>query len=98
MPFIIGQHPTMHLDDILKHKSGFLNKTFFTVWTVLTIVLWSLLGKKMRNLSLSTDERKMSVEEGKKFHMEKYSLGCVVSFGFCTYSYVNNSLVVVNEH
>ena len=59
--------PEDHLDDILKHKSGFLNKTFFTVWTVLTIVLWSLLGKKMRSLSLSTDERKMSVEEGKNF-------------------------------
>ena len=56
-----------HLDDILKYKSPFLNKTFFTVWTVLTITLWSLLGKKIRNLSLSTDERKMSVEEGKKF-------------------------------
>ena len=56
-----------HLDEILKQKSPFLNKTFFTVWTVLTIALWSLLGKKMRNLSLSTDERKMSVEEGKKF-------------------------------
>ena len=27
----------------LKHKSGFLNKAFFTVWTVLTISLWSLL-------------------------------------------------------
>src|SRR6185369_15912020 len=59
--------PDDQLDEILKSKSGFLNKTFFTVWTVLTITLWSLLGKKMRNLSLSTDERKMSVEEGKIF-------------------------------
>jgi hypothetical protein len=59
--------PDDHLDDILKQKSPFLNKTFFTVWTVLTIALWSLLGKKMRNLSLSTDAGKMSVEEGKKF-------------------------------
>ena len=46
------------LDHILQHKSGFLNKTFFTIWTVLTITLWSLLGKKMRNLSLSTDEKR----------------------------------------
>jgi hypothetical protein len=59
--------PDDKLDEILKHKSGFLNKTFFTVWTVLTITLWSLIGKKIRNLSLSTDEKKMSVEEGKKF-------------------------------
>jgi len=69
-----GDHAIYHwaapedkLDEILKQKSPFLNKTFFTVWTVLTITLWSLLGKKIRNLSLSTDERKMSVEEGKKF-------------------------------
>ena len=48
-PFIIGRHQeAVHLDDILKAKSGFLNKTFFTVWTVLTIVLWCLLGKKMQ--------------------------------------------------
>ena len=54
-------------DEILNHKSGFLNKTFFTVWTILTITLWSLIGRKIRNLSLSTDKGKMSVEEGKKF-------------------------------
>ena len=54
-------------DEILNQKKGFLNKTFFTVWTVLTIVLWSLIGRKIRNLSLSTDKGKMSVEEGKKF-------------------------------
>ena len=54
-------------DEILNQKKGFLNKTFFTVWTVLTIVLWSLIGRKIRNLSLSTDKGKMSVEEGKRF-------------------------------
>ncbi|HEU4859126.1 MAG TPA: quinol:cytochrome C oxidoreductase, partial [Chitinophagaceae bacterium] len=54
-------------DEILNHKKGFLNKTFFTVWTVLTIALWSLIGRKIRTLSLSTDSGKMSVEEGKKF-------------------------------
>ena len=56
-----------HLDKILEHKSPFLNKTFFTVWTVLTIALWSFLGWKVRKLSLSTDDHKMSVEEGKRF-------------------------------
>src|SRR6059058_5084037 len=28
-------------DEILQHKSGFLNKGFFTVWTLITIVGWS---------------------------------------------------------
>src|SRR4026208_1481747 len=52
--------PDDQLDKILKFKSPFLNKTFFTVWTVLTIVLWSLIGRKIRNLSYSTDKGKMS--------------------------------------
>ena len=59
--------PKEDLDRILIQKTPFLNKTFFTVWTLLTIALWWLLGKKIRNLSLSTDKGKMSVEEGKKF-------------------------------
>ena len=54
-------------DPVLSWKSGFLNKNFFTVWTLLTIFLWWLLGKKIRNFSLSTDKGQMSVEEGKKF-------------------------------
>ena len=54
-------------DHILEHKSPFLNKTFFTIWTLLTIGLWSFLGWKIRQLSLSTDAGKMGVEEGKKF-------------------------------
>ncbi len=54
-------------DPILLHKSGFLNKTFFTVWTVLTIFLWWVLGKKIRSLSHSTDIGPMGVEVGKKF-------------------------------
>lgn len=54
-------------DPILKHKSGFLNKGFFTVWTIITLVGWWLLGKKMRQLSRKIDERKLSIEEGKKY-------------------------------
>lgn len=54
-------------DPILDHKKGFLNKTFFTVWTILTIAGWWGLGWKMRQLSRKTDEGKMSIETGKKF-------------------------------
>lgn len=54
-------------DEVLLHKSGFLNKTFFAVWTVVTVVLWSLLGWKIRQLSRSIDNKKMTVEEGKKY-------------------------------
>ena len=54
-------------DDTLLHKSGFLNKTFFTVWSLITIVGWWLLGKKMRSLSRASDERPFTLEEGKRY-------------------------------
>ncbi|MBC7946625.1 MAG: quinol:cytochrome C oxidoreductase [Chitinophagaceae bacterium] len=54
-------------DDVLLHKSPFLNKGFFAVWTVITIVGWSVLGWKMRKLSRSIDDRKLTNEEGKKY-------------------------------
>ena len=43
-------------DEVLKGKSGFLNVKFFTIWTLLTIGLWSLLGWRMRQLSLEADD------------------------------------------
>ncbi len=54
-------------DPILKGKSGFLNPTFFVIWSVLIIGLWSLLGWRMRQLSRETDEAPMSHEAGKSF-------------------------------
>ena len=55
-------------DEILKYKSGFLNKTFFTGWTIFTILSWSLLGWKMRRLSRSLDEKPVETREaGKKY-------------------------------
>ncbi|MDB5209027.1 MAG: quinol:cytochrome oxidoreductase [Flavisolibacter sp.] len=54
-------------DPALIHKSGFLNKPFFVIWTILTIAGWWLLGKKIRGLSRSIDDRPLSVEEGKKY-------------------------------
>ena len=51
----------------LKGKSGFLSRTFFTIYTILTIGLWTLLGRKLRNLSRSVDDRKPTVEEGKRY-------------------------------
>jgi len=54
-------------DEVLKGKSGFLSPTFFTVWSILSIGLWMALGMKMRSLSRSIDNTKLSVEEGKKY-------------------------------
>lgn len=55
-------------DPILKGKQGFLNPTFFTIWTILSIVLWSVLGAKMRKMSYDSDNGgKMSKEEGQKW-------------------------------
>jgi Ni/Fe-hydrogenase subunit HybB-like protein len=55
-------------DSVLLHKAGFLNKGFFAVVTVLTIVLWSFLGWKMRQRSRMLDNNPLpSKEEGKKY-------------------------------
>ncbi len=55
-------------DPILSHKKGFLSKGFFAGATVLTIVLWSVLGWKMRQLSRSLDNKPLAtVEERKKY-------------------------------
>lgn len=60
-----GEH--VKHDSILLGKSGFLNKGFFTIWTVITIGGWSWLGWKMRKLSRSIDDEPLTVEEGKKY-------------------------------
>lgn len=61
-----GEH--VQHDSILFHKSGFLNKGFFATATILTVVLWSFLGWRMRKLSRSTDENPpVTVAERKKF-------------------------------
>lgn len=54
-------------DSILLGKSGFLNKGFFTIWTIITIGGWSWLGWKMRKLSRSIDDEPLTVEEGRKY-------------------------------
>jgi hypothetical protein len=70
-----GDHVIYHWSDTeavkhdvaLEYKSGFLNKGFFTVWTIITVVGWWLLGRKMRHLSRSIEGKPLTVEEGKKF-------------------------------
>jgi hypothetical protein len=54
-------------DKILKGKSGFLNPTFFIICSAVSIALWYLLGKKMRTLSLQTDEAPMDYDTSKKW-------------------------------
>lgn len=53
-------------DPILKGKSGFLNPVFFLGWTILTLAVWSFVGKKMRDLSNEADEP-MDLEAGKAY-------------------------------
>lgn len=57
----------MH-DPILSHKKGFLSKPFFAIATIITIVGWSLLGYKMRQLSRKLDNEPLAtLEERKKY-------------------------------
>jgi hypothetical protein len=57
-----------HGDKILEGKSAFLNKGFFITWTVLTIGLWIILGRKMRMLSRSLDNNPLpNAEAGRRY-------------------------------
>jgi hypothetical protein len=69
-----GQHNIYHWldkehvehDPILKGKSAILNPTFFMIWTVITLFMWSWVGSKMRQLSSKADE-KMDQDDSKKY-------------------------------
>jgi len=54
-------------DAILTGKTGFLNVKFFTIWTLLAVGLWSLLGWRMRQLSNEADQAALNGETGKSF-------------------------------
>jgi len=55
----------MH-DPILSHKKGFLNKPFFAIATIITMVGWSLLGYKMRQLSRKLDTEPLATLEERR--------------------------------
>jgi len=69
-------------DEILKGKSGFLNPTFFTVWTVLTIGLWTIFGYKLRTISREIDDTPLTVDEGKKYIFKNTVWAAVYIFWF----------------
>lgn len=54
-------------DKILTWKKGFLNPTFFFVWTTITLAMWSFTGHKMRQLSREADQGPMDAEQSKKY-------------------------------
>ncbi|OQP67159.1 quinol:cytochrome C oxidoreductase [Niastella vici] len=55
-------------DKILEGKSAFLNKGFYSTWTILTIGLWMVLGNKMRQLSRELDNNPLpDAEAGRKY-------------------------------
>src|SRR5690606_34316929 len=58
-------------DPILDFKKGFLNKGFFATATILTVVLWSVLGWKMRKLSRQLDENPLPDLESKRKYLWK---------------------------
>ena len=78
MGIVFGTHDGHHIyhwidkeavngDKILKAKSGFLNPTFFTIWTILTLAAWWFFGKRMRQLGDRADQQQMGLEQAKKF-------------------------------
>lgn len=78
LAIIFGGHHMTHLyhwtdaetvsnDPILRGKKPFLNIPFFIIWSILIIGLWSILGYKVRKISLEADKGPMTIEKGKKY-------------------------------
>ena len=57
----------VHENKALAFKHGFLNAPFFISWTVATIGLWMLLGKRMRKLSDEADQERMNPAHGQNY-------------------------------
>jgi hypothetical protein len=71
-------------DKILNGKKGFLNPVFFSVFSAITIFLWWFLGKKMRQLSLESDNSgHMDFETGDRWVKKNilYASFFIVIFG-----------------
>jgi len=80
-------HPIYHWvtpgqDEILLKKTGFLNPTFFAIWTLLSVGLWSWLGMKMRQLSREADEKNMTFEEGNSWYHRNLIYGSMFTVWF----------------
>jgi ABC-type sugar transport system permease subunit len=57
-------------DPILKGKVGFLNPTFYIIWSLLAVGLWSYFGYRMRQLSNEADQGPMDNETAKAFNIK----------------------------
>lgn len=69
-------HP--HGDKILEGKSGFLNKSFFIIWTLLTLIGWIVLGAKMRKLNLELESNPPSSTESARKYLFKNTVWAAV--------------------
>lgn len=71
-------------DKILDGKHGFLNPMFYSIFSLVTIFLWWLFGKKMRTLSLDSDNGGTMDHDTAKSFIKKNITGAAfftVTFG-----------------
>jgi len=55
-------------DTILKGKSGFLNPTMYTIFTVVVMGAWIFFARKIRSISLAEDEAGEGMSDNYKHH------------------------------
>ncbi|MBA2248626.1 MAG: quinol:cytochrome C oxidoreductase [Chitinophagaceae bacterium] len=71
-------------DKVLRGKSGFLNPTFYTGASIVTLGLWWFIGKKIRQFSLESDQHgPMDFETGKRWINKNVAWGAffIVVYG-----------------
>jgi hypothetical protein len=85
-------------DAILTHKSGFLNKWWYTLGTIGFVGLWYFLLGKMRNISIAEDDDDRDTEFSYYRKYKKYAAIFLPIFGFTSAALIWQWIMSIDSH
>jgi hypothetical protein len=85
-------------DPILEHKSGFLNKWWYTFGTIGFVGLWYFLLGKMRNLSIAEDDDDRDADYSYYRKYKKYAAIFLPIFGFTSAALIWQWIMSIDSH
>ncbi len=85
-------------DEVLQHKSAFLNKGWFTFGTLIFVGIWYWVARKLRMLSLEEDEKGGPLNFTFHKEMRKYSAGFLLFAAFSSAALIWLWLMSIDAH
>ena len=85
-------------DEILTHKSSFLNKYWYAGGTILFVGLWYFLLGKMRNISIAEDQDGDDTEFSYYRSYKKYAAIFLPIFGFTSAALIWQWIMSIDSH